>query len=194
MKRFFALFMLLVALPALAFDSVVVQQLIPTTFPQYSTNIIAKISGAFNIETPSGSVIASGQMATNGVAGNATNKAIWSTPIYLAGAAAGGFDYFWIEATWTTPAAQTNYLGTNFLWLYPVPDYVNVDTNDAIQLGSFTTPATNVTSGIFTSNVTSILSGCPFWQVGWGILGTNIATNIFVQIFASKRVQVTTTP
>lgn len=194
MKRF-ALYAALTILSLLAFALAAraqvitaVNQSIPTTSYFWSSNLLGGTGATLKVDTkhtggPTGN---GGQQTTNQVPANTTNTALFTAPIDLTWYDAEGIQ---IEIT---GSAASNTWATNRIFLYPCPDGVNPDTNNFWTLGPFTNNVlfTNV---LVTSNLTMnngpMSSGCArYWQVGWGVQGTNTMTNTCVQLYAGRHI------
>ena len=191
MKRLlFALSLILGPLAAHAQNVVITQQQLPTSSFFYNTNqnggtgatVIASIKHLGGPASPP----MGGLAATNSVVANSTNKAMWITPIDL-----GFYDN---GSLFITSSTVSNVWATNWLFLYPCPDGCNPDTNNYVTLGPFTNNVLFTNLEVFTnlsmSNGPMGPGGPRYWQLGWGIQGTNTGTNSYAQVFVRRPIRI----
>jgi hypothetical protein len=195
MKRALISVFLLFGLSALAQDLVITQFQLPTWDYFYNTNMTGGTGNTVvaSVKHLGGKTMNGGQPATNAIpvtnTHGATNTAMWIAPIDLS-----FYDNGSILFTETT---LSNVWTTNWLFLYPCPDGCNPDTNNFVTLGPFTNNVFGTNLLCFTNlTIPGYMGpgGPRYWQLGWGVQGTNSITNAYAQVFVIRPMRTAEAP
>jgi hypothetical protein len=172
---------------AFAFTPVKTQQALSTTSPLFTSGSISN-----NVHV-SQDRLNGGQMAVTTIGANTTNLAAWSTPLWLGNYQTCTFVVSGNQASNVT-AYNVGASCTNWLTLIPSPDGVNYVSNSAISLGPIT-PTYIGTNILWGTNLSiTQLGAWPYWQLTWGVQGTNSLANALGQIFVRDPIGYVTTP
>jgi hypothetical protein len=127
--------------------------------------------------------IAGGTEVTNGFPGGATNTAVFGTNLV----SLVKYDQIVCQITFNQLGGASVGTATNYVFLYPSADGVNVDTNHPVA--TFSVPTVASTNGILVTNLNNtVIGSIGYVQAGVGSpTGGNTTTNLTIQFFGKPK-------